>query len=389
LSDVLTKYYEKAFEKAGEGGSIYMPMSVMESAGHNRKAEILEALEIPGLSEAVVVDYGVGSWGFGCVFPKLKQGKVAVGIDISGYAVECSRKIAESDPDLIGKEVRFFTSSGYDIKMENESADIVFAGECIEHIEDTDAFLSEIWRILKPGGTAIFTTPNERPYLYRQMGLSWAMGFEHVALMDADELLFEIRKFFDVTATKRYTSSLGPNVDSLVEDPKYAADIAHLSEDDFDKASGLIVQARKRDNDQRSLESVSHQIVECDGAVCSPSFDELSLFEDAMGRTPTGANAEIRVPVPPHVTRCQLIMWSHPWSGIARIETASGAKEIDLYSHVSGCKRIRLDAQDLAGLTSIRIIPTGNKADRSKGVQVIFFRAVFSVSNQNAINLRG
>lgn len=38
--------------------------------------------------------------------------------------------------------------------------DLVFAGEVIEHLIDTDGFLSEISRVLKPGGHAIVTTPN-------------------------------------------------------------------------------------------------------------------------------------------------------------------------------------------------------------------------------------
>lgn len=38
--------------------------------------------------------------------------------------------------------------------------DFVFAGEIIEHVFDTKKFLSEIYRVLKPQGTAIITTPN-------------------------------------------------------------------------------------------------------------------------------------------------------------------------------------------------------------------------------------
>ena len=38
--------------------------------------------------------------------------------------------------------------------------DLIFAGEIIEHLVDTDGFLSEISRCLKIGGHAIITTPN-------------------------------------------------------------------------------------------------------------------------------------------------------------------------------------------------------------------------------------
>jgi 2-polyprenyl-3-methyl-5-hydroxy-6-metoxy-1,4-benzoquinol methylase len=38
--------------------------------------------------------------------------------------------------------------------------DAVLAGEIIEHLVDTDAFLHEIYRVLRPGGALILTTPN-------------------------------------------------------------------------------------------------------------------------------------------------------------------------------------------------------------------------------------
>lgn len=38
--------------------------------------------------------------------------------------------------------------------------DYVFAGEIIEHLYDTDFFLEEIKRVLKPNGILIITTPN-------------------------------------------------------------------------------------------------------------------------------------------------------------------------------------------------------------------------------------
>jgi 2-polyprenyl-3-methyl-5-hydroxy-6-metoxy-1,4-benzoquinol methylase len=38
--------------------------------------------------------------------------------------------------------------------------DVVFAGEIIEHIEDTDRFLREIHRVLAPSGALVITTPN-------------------------------------------------------------------------------------------------------------------------------------------------------------------------------------------------------------------------------------
>jgi SAM-dependent methyltransferase len=42
----------------------------------------------------------------------------------------------------------------------DDSADVVLAGEIIEHIVDTAGFLSEIARMLRPGGSVVLSTPN-------------------------------------------------------------------------------------------------------------------------------------------------------------------------------------------------------------------------------------
>ena len=47
-----------------------------------------------------------------------------------------------------------------DIPCNDNSFDMIFAGEMIEHLVDTDRFLSDIYRSLKSGGSVIVTTPN-------------------------------------------------------------------------------------------------------------------------------------------------------------------------------------------------------------------------------------
>ncbi len=49
---------------------------------------------------------------------------------------------------------------GKPLKLKSNSADLVIALEVIEHLFDTDLFLSEIHRVLKPKGILILSTPN-------------------------------------------------------------------------------------------------------------------------------------------------------------------------------------------------------------------------------------
>ena len=49
---------------------------------------------------------------------------------------------------------------GKPLQVKSATADLVIALEVIEHLYDTDFFLGEIRRILKPGGLLILSTPN-------------------------------------------------------------------------------------------------------------------------------------------------------------------------------------------------------------------------------------
>jgi SAM-dependent methyltransferase len=46
------------------------------------------------------------------------------------------------------------------LKQKSNTADLIIALEVIEHLFDTDLFLSEIYRVLKPKGFLILSTPN-------------------------------------------------------------------------------------------------------------------------------------------------------------------------------------------------------------------------------------
>ncbi|MGH8496377.1 MAG: methyltransferase domain-containing protein [Gammaproteobacteria bacterium] len=60
---------------------------------------------------------------------------------------------------VAGIECRRVDASG-GLPYADESFDLVLAVELVEHIEDHAAFFDEISRVLRPGGKALFTTPN-------------------------------------------------------------------------------------------------------------------------------------------------------------------------------------------------------------------------------------
>lgn len=74
------------------------------------------------------------------------------------------------------------------IKLPDNSFDTIVSFQVIEHIKDDELFLSEIHRILKPGGMAILSTPNIRMTLSRN---PW-----HIREYTADQLASLAGKYF-------------------------------------------------------------------------------------------------------------------------------------------------------------------------------------------------
>jgi SAM-dependent methyltransferase len=57
-------------------------------------------------------------------------------------------------------DVRVHDLASGEFPYESASFGAVFAGEIIEHLVDTTGFLTELARVLAPGGVAVITTPN-------------------------------------------------------------------------------------------------------------------------------------------------------------------------------------------------------------------------------------
>lgn len=74
----------------------------------------------------------------------------------------CGTDLSDAKADEIraqGFEFRKADAS-QGLPFETGVLDVVVCGEVIEHVVDPDAMLQEIWRVLKPGGLAVITTPN-------------------------------------------------------------------------------------------------------------------------------------------------------------------------------------------------------------------------------------
>ena len=92
-----------------------------------------------------------------------RQGWNAEGVEISQTATEHARE--EGFKVFCGDLAEAGYSSGY--------FDVVIASELLEHLEDPLRVVTEIARILRPGGLLWATTPNVKGLSSRMLGLNW------------------------------------------------------------------------------------------------------------------------------------------------------------------------------------------------------------------------
>ena len=70
--------------------------------------------------------------------------------------------------------------------------DALFAGEVIEHVADVEETLREWWRVLRPGGAAIITTPNRERLVSIAGGLERPYSRDHLRELSYRELTREL-----------------------------------------------------------------------------------------------------------------------------------------------------------------------------------------------------
>lgn len=107
---------------------------------------------------------------------------------------EVINKLSEQYPDLSFQQAVF---PPFDLP--DETFDTIVNFQVIEHIKDDELFLKEIARMLRPGGTAIVTTPNIKMTLSRN---PW-----HTREYTGDELKNLAKKYFSDVEMKGVAGS--------------------------------------------------------------------------------------------------------------------------------------------------------------------------------------
>ncbi|HTU00910.1 MAG TPA: class I SAM-dependent methyltransferase, partial [Candidatus Sulfotelmatobacter sp.] len=108
-----------------------------------------------------VLDVGCGDGYHVCLFntdPTLRDRVDFTGIDLSRRDLWRAGALARS---LAQENIRLLACSAEELAFPAECFDVVLCSDVIEHLPRPERCLREMLRVLKSGGTAILTTPNE------------------------------------------------------------------------------------------------------------------------------------------------------------------------------------------------------------------------------------
>jgi 2-polyprenyl-3-methyl-5-hydroxy-6-metoxy-1,4-benzoquinol methylase len=101
-----------------------------------------------------------------------RVGARVVGIDV---AEEPLRRARARHPEL---DLRLVADAG-PWELADASFDVVWAGEVLEHVVDTAAWLSEVRRVLRSGGSLVASTPAHGPLTLARLALSRRAFAQH------------------------------------------------------------------------------------------------------------------------------------------------------------------------------------------------------------------
>ena len=100
-----------------------------------------------------VLDFACGT-GYGAAYLDVDGRTKVIGLDNAVDAVRRARQ-------RFGAQGQFAAGDAAAFPFGTATFDLVVCMETIEHVADVDALLSEIKRVLRPGGTVLFSTPNK------------------------------------------------------------------------------------------------------------------------------------------------------------------------------------------------------------------------------------
>ena len=88
-----------------------------------------------------------------------REGRRTTGVDRESKVIEQARERLSREELTVRERVTFLVAEGAELPFADASFDTVLLGEVIEHLVDPRPVLREAWRVLRPNGRLVLTTP--------------------------------------------------------------------------------------------------------------------------------------------------------------------------------------------------------------------------------------
>lgn len=152
-----------------------------------------------------------------------------VGVDLSATTISHAQASYER-PNL-----RYFEGSALEIPLAEASVDMVVSFETLEHFREHHAFLHEIKRVLRPGGTLLISTPDRDNY----SPVTTPPNEYHQLELTTEEFLSLLRQYFSSVTAQGQRVLLGSALlgDGLAAQPPLCFE--RRGDAHFEASSGL------------------------------------------------------------------------------------------------------------------------------------------------------
>ncbi|MBV8949771.1 MAG: methyltransferase domain-containing protein [Actinobacteria bacterium] len=126
-----------------------------------------------------------------------------VAVDVGGRdgrwlaGLEAARVLVDVDPVAALPSVCYVKASGDALPLRGRSADTVYSLDVIEHVPDESRLIADAFRLLRPGGRMIMTTPSDDIRVFPRVTNRWIdrkWGHDRVRGFDAAYLETVVRK---------------------------------------------------------------------------------------------------------------------------------------------------------------------------------------------------
>lgn len=180
------------------GSDIYDILKDSLPGDHSRQASaetVLDARVQAGFRPSRVLDFGCGDGRSIDLFRRLLPQANWTGVDIEASPEVASRRRSDG---------HFVSYDGYELPFANQSFDLVFTKQVLEHVRKPELALREIARVLAPGGLLIGQTSQFEPYHSYSLWNFTVYGFKRI-VEDAGLRLAELRPGIDGFTLMRRT----------------------------------------------------------------------------------------------------------------------------------------------------------------------------------------